>query len=102
VDRRNTFCGTVDYIAPEVINDESSIGYDEKCDVWQIAVLAFELVAGRTPFTDDGPRDEDLIMDNIAKVKYSDSISNLEGSNDARILLVGIGIVPQSRALEGA
>lgn len=72
IDRRTTFCGTVDYIAPEVITgyeNEVTMGYDQRCDVWQIAILSFELVAGKTPFTDDGPRDEDVIMDNIMKVR---------------------------------
>ncbi|CAD8087603.1 unnamed protein product [Paramecium sonneborni] len=66
-DRRNTFCGTVDYIAPEVIKDE---GYDERCDAWQIAILAYELVAGDTPFS-EFPRDDEIIMANILKNKFN-------------------------------
>jgi serine/threonine protein kinase len=74
--RRTTFCGTVDYIAPEVIiggqssNEDHGnyTGYDQRCDVWQIAVLTFELNSGQTPFTDEGPRNENLIISNIMKV----------------------------------
>lgn len=45
--RRDTFCGTIEFMAPEVIKLE---GYDKRVDAWQIAVLAYELVHGSTPF----------------------------------------------------
>lgn len=37
-DRRTTYCGTLDYISPEIINGE---GYDDSVDVWCIGVLAY-------------------------------------------------------------
>jgi len=40
-ERRTTFCGTVDYIAPEVIGDK---GYDEKCDVFSAGVILYLLI----------------------------------------------------------
>jgi serine/threonine protein kinase len=54
------------------INDENHnfIGYDQRCDVWQIAVLTYELNSGKTPFTDDGPRNENQIINNILKVHF--------------------------------
>jgi aurora kinase, other len=44
---RKTFCGTIDYICPEIITRNQ---YDGKLDLWTIGVLAYELNAGRAPF----------------------------------------------------
>jgi serine/threonine protein kinase len=39
-------CGTLDYIAPEIL-DRS---YDKSVDIWCIGVLIFELLHGKPPF----------------------------------------------------
>ena len=44
---RKTFCGTIDYICPEILNRTP---YDTNLDLWTIGVLAFELCSGRAPF----------------------------------------------------
>jgi len=65
-------CGTLDFMAPEVLdNPGSATGvedplltlpvieasghwvYDEKVDVWSVGVLAYELIVGRSPFVKD-------------------------------------------------
>lgn len=46
-DYRNTYCGTFDYLAPEMIR---RAGHTEKLDVWTIGVLMFELLEGKSPF----------------------------------------------------
>ncbi|XP_035208403.1 aurora kinase C-like isoform X2 [Stegodyphus dumicola] len=45
--RRNTLCGTLDYLAPEVLRNQT---YDEKVDAWCLGVLCFEFLVGRPPF----------------------------------------------------
>jgi serine/threonine protein kinase len=44
---RKTFCGTIDYLCPEVLN---RLPYDGTLDLWTVGVLAYELAAGRAPF----------------------------------------------------
>ncbi|XP_023372212.1 aurora kinase C [Otolemur garnettii] len=45
--RRNTMCGTLDYLPPEMVEGRT---YDEKVDLWCIGVLCYELLVGKPPF----------------------------------------------------
>ena len=43
----NTFCGTIDFISPEVIEGKP---YNESTDIWSCGVIAFLLLSGIPPF----------------------------------------------------
>ncbi|CAK9019607.1 Aurora kinase A (Aurora 2) (Aurora family kinase 1) (Aurora/IPL1-related kinase 1) (ARK-1) (Aurora-related kinase 1) (Ipl1- and aurora-related kinase 1) (Serine/threonine-protein kinase 6) (Serine/threonine-protein kinase Ayk1) (Serine/threonine-protein kinase aurora-A), partial [Durusdinium trenchii] len=45
--RRTTMCGTLDYLAPEMVRGKA---YDETVDNWTVGVLAYELLVGTPPF----------------------------------------------------
>jgi serine/threonine protein kinase len=42
--------GTLDYMAPEIIEDDSSRSYDTKADVWSVGCLMYVLLCGSLPF----------------------------------------------------
>ena len=44
---RNTFCGTFEYMAPEMYENEE---YTFSVDVWSIGILLYELLHKRSPF----------------------------------------------------
>ena len=45
--RRDTLCGTLDYLPPEMVQGNT---HDFKADVWGVGILAYELSTGRPPF----------------------------------------------------
>lgn len=45
--RRMTLCGTLDYLAPEMIEGQE---HDQSVDVWSLGVLCYEFLIGNPPF----------------------------------------------------
>lgn len=45
--RRETLCGTLDYLPPEMVSGGT---HDHKVDLWGIGVLCYECLAGNPPF----------------------------------------------------
>lgn len=51
--RAYSFCGTIEYMAPEVVRGGST-GHDIAVDWWSVGVLTYELLTGASPFTVEG------------------------------------------------
>ncbi|CEP65034.1 serine/threonine protein kinase SCH9 LALA0_S18e00232g [Lachancea lanzarotensis] len=83
-DRTNTFCGTTEYLAPELLLDES--GYTKMVDFWSLGVLIFEMCCGWSPFFAE---DNQKMYQKIAfgKVKFPRDVLSPEGRSFVKGLL---------------
>lgn len=76
---RETFCGTFEYMAPEIIKE---LPYNQAVDIWSLGILLYEMLHGHSPFcTGNAEHQRDLsqIFKNILmkSLSFKDGVSDM-------------------------
>lgn len=67
--RRKTYCGTLDYLSPEICRHE---WYGKEVDLWCLGILCYELITGGPPFSHDTYREKGQTEEEARRLQQID------------------------------
>ena len=68
VQRRETVCGTPNYIAPEVLSKKR--GHNTKADLWSLGVLFYHMLTGLMPFSKSTDKNNVAVFERVKTAVY--------------------------------
>ena len=86
-------CGTLAYVAPEVL---STRGYGQKIDIWSVGVITYLLLRGKLPF-DSRKKEEIVAKSKAGLIEFNDEIWNSVSQDAKDFIKSCLNVDPERR-----